>query len=92
MRGEKRYNWKGGITSENNRIRQSLEYSIWRREVYKRDGWTCRLCKNKNHKQIIAHHLKLFSEFPELRFAVENGITLCRSCHFKIHSPSRWKQ
>ncbi len=76
-------NWQGGIDYENKKLRHSLEYEIWRNEVYKRDNWTCRLCRSK--KDIVAHHLKLFSEFPELRFSVDNGITLCRSCHMKLH-------
>ena len=83
QKGEKNFNWKGGITSENEKIRHALEYIIWRNEIYKRDGWTCRLCKSK--RQIIAHHLKLFSDFPELRFSTDNGIVLCRSCHAKVH-------
>ena len=84
--GSKSPNWKGGISSENRRLRESLEYQIWRNEVYKRDNWTCRLCRKKcNKKEIVAHHLRLFSEFPELRFSVDNGITLCRSCHLKVH-------
>jgi predicted restriction endonuclease len=82
--GERNWNWKGGINIENKRIKASLEYHIWRNEVYRKDNWTCRLCGNK--KQIVAHHLKLFSEFPELRFSIDNGITLCRSCHWKIHN------
>jgi len=86
-RGKKHYRWKGGIDIENRKIRRSLEYTIWRNEIYKRDKWVCRLCKKKcNEKEIIAHHLKLFSEFPELRFSIDNGITLCRNCHLKIHN------
>ena len=81
--GNKAHNWKGGIDLENKRARQSLEYEVWRLEVYRKDGFRCRLCGNKD---IVAHHLKLFSEFPELRFSVNNGITLCRSCHKKVHS------
>ena len=84
---EKHWNWKGGITLENATIRNSLEYEIWRNEVWKRDRWECRLCKSK--KQLVAHHLKLFSDFPELRFDVNNGITLCRSCHAKIHKRTK---
>ena len=79
------WNWKGGISSEDKKVRQTLEYEIWRQEVYKKDNWTCRLCGKKCKKDIIAHHLKLFSGFSELRFSVDNGITLCRSCHKKIH-------
>ena len=85
VRGENHWNWKGGISSEDKKVRQTLEYEIWRQEVYKKDNWTCRLCGKKCKKDIIAHHLKLFSVFPELRFSVDNGITLCRSCHKKIH-------
>jgi len=76
--------WKGGISSENMKIRHGLEYEIWRNKVYRKDYWTCRLCGYKGQK-IVAHHLKLFSEFPELRFSIDNGITLCRSCHAKVH-------
>ncbi|OGT23775.1 MAG: hypothetical protein A2W47_04305 [Gammaproteobacteria bacterium RIFCSPHIGHO2_12_38_15] len=81
--GELSANWKGGIAPVNYKIRQSLEYQIWRKEVYAKDKYKCRLCNKK--KQLVAHHIKLFSEFPELRFSVDNGITLCRSHHAKIH-------
>lgn len=84
--GEISRNWKGGIDIENRRIRQSLEYEVWRLEVYQRDHFTCRLCGKKCLvKDIVAHHIKLFSQFIELRFSIDNGITLCRSCHAKIH-------
>jgi len=85
--GKEARNWQGGITTENKKARQTLEYMIWRNEVYKRDHYTCRICGKKcTAKTIVAHHLKLFSEFPELRYSVDNGIVLCRSCHGKIHS------
>jgi len=81
---EKNINWKGGITHRNSLIRKSIEYIEWRKDVYKRDNWTCQECKKKT-KDIIAHHINLFSEFPDLRFDINNGVTLCRSCHFKLH-------
>lgn len=87
--GEKHWNWKGGISGENERIRHSMEFIIWRNEVYKRDHYTCRFCgKHCQKKDIVAHHIKLFSEFPELRFSVDNGIVLCRSCHCELHKPN----
>lgn len=84
-KGERCNFWKGGISPINQKIRQSLEYKIWRKEVYKKDKWQCRLCGYKGNK-IVAHHLELFSDFPELRFSVDNGITLCRHCHAIIHN------
>ena len=90
--GKNHSQWKGGIDLENRRVRRSLEYEIWRNEVYKRDNWTCRICGKKcKPKDIIAHHLKFFSEYPELRFSVDNGITFCRACHAKIHKPRKKK-
>lgn len=87
-RGEKHHNWKGGITKEHNKLRGSLEYILWRNEVYKRDCWTCKICKIKCEKgNIVAHHLKKFSDYPELRFILENGMTLCRKCHAEIENP-----
>ena len=84
-RGEKSHLWKGGITSENNRIRTSLEYKLWRKSVFERDNWTCVWCKkrNGNGETIIlnADHIKPFCDYPELRFAIDNGRTLCIGCH-----------
>lgn len=83
--GVNHWNWKGGRTSHINKLRRTDEYKKWRNEVYKRDGWTCRNCKDKP-RRIVAHHIKSFTAFPKLRFNVDNGITLCRKCHKKEHS------
>jgi hypothetical protein len=32
-----------------------------------------------------AHHLIKWSDSVELRYELDNGITLCRRCHFKAH-------
>ena len=81
---EKHWNWQGGITTNNRELRRSKKYNYWRKAVYKRDKWTCTIC-NVKQRHPIAHHLKSFNEYPELRFEVSNGITVCRSCHKKIH-------
>ena len=82
---EKHYNWKGGITSENKAVRTSLAISIWRVSVFLRDGYNCILCKQ--HGGLLhAHHIKPFATYPEYRFDVDNGQTLCAECHKYIHS------
>jgi len=82
--GEKSGNWKGGITEENHKIRTSIEYQLWQGSVFTRDYWTCQKC-GKKVKQIHAHHIQNFLSFPELRFAIDNGITFCAKCHRKFH-------
>ena len=61
------------------------EYKNWRKAVYERDNYTCQECglHSGNGKTVIlnAHHIKSWSDYPELRFDINNGITLCRSCH-----------
>jgi hypothetical protein len=85
MRGEKHWNWKGGVTAQIDKLRKSDEYKQWRESVYRRDKWTCQRCGRKI-KPITAHHIKSFTGFPDLRFEVTNGTTLCRSCHIKEHA------
>lgn len=82
--GENHPNWKGGRSTEIKKLRATEEYKIWRCFVYGRDRWTCRECGRKP-KTIVAHHIQSFTSYPAVRFDVGNGITLCRSCHKKIH-------
>ena len=78
--GEKCHLWKGGISPENKIIRSTYEYDHWRRLVFERDKYTCQKC-NKSGVYLHAHHLKSFAEYPELRFDINNGETLCKDCH-----------
>jgi 5-methylcytosine-specific restriction endonuclease McrA len=65
--------------------RVSLRYERWRNEIYKRDNFTCQKCGDSTGGNLNAHHLKGFTKHPELRFNINNGITLCKLCHKKEH-------
>ena len=82
--GEKAPNWKGGITPINAKIRGSIEYRLWREAVFARDNWTCQKTGEKG-TYLQVHHIKPFAKFPELRTAIENGITLSRKAHKEFH-------
>ena len=66
-------------------FRKSEEYKNWRMRVFERDDFKCQVC-GKVGGELNAHHIKEFSKYPELRFKVDNGITLCVKCHKKIHN------
>lgn len=86
-RGDKGGGWRGGVTPIHETIRKSLEYKLWRESVFKRDNYICVFCgannKNGNRTTLNADHIKPFALFPELRFAIDNGRTLCVPCHRK---------
>ena len=89
-KGENNYFWKGGIYDKNKAIKNSFEYKLWRKSVFERDGYTCIWCglRSGNGKTVYleADHIKPFSLYPELRFAIDNGRTLCRDCHKKTNT------
>lgn len=79
-------NWKGGITPYSELIRGSVDAFNWKRKVKERDGYKCRISNQECKGGLEAHHILRFSEYPELRFEVNNGITLC-----KFHHPKKRK-
>lgn len=85
-RGSESVHWKGGITPLNHQIRTSLEYKQWRTAVFERDDYTCVWCRARcgKGKAIILHadHIYQFARFPNLRFHIPNGRTLCSKCHY----------
>lgn len=62
--------------------KHTQEYRDWRTAVFKRDNWTCQDC-GQHGGTLNADHIKPQSLYPDLRFTVSNGRTLCRPCHKK---------
>ncbi len=83
--GKKHPRWKGGVGILQNRLRKRIEYKQWRRSVFIRDEFTCRDC-GMTHIYIYAHHIKSFAHYPEFRYEIDNGKTLCEKCHSKTHN------
>lgn len=56
----------------------------WRKLVLDRDQETCQVCY-KTNCPLDAHHLNCYNKFPDERKLLDNGITLCKSCHKDLH-------
>jgi hypothetical protein len=70
---------RGGSGSQRN----MPEYIEWRTSVFTRDNYTCQKCGS--HKDLNAHHIRSWHSHPDLRFDINNGLTVCRNCHAEIH-------
>lgn len=88
-KGENGSNWQGGITPINKTIRRGLKYRLWRESVFERDDYACQICgiRSGNGKAVYleAHHIFSFSNYLQLRFAINNGTTLCKQCHKNVY-------
>lgn len=79
--GELSPGWKGGLSDSRTLDKRTKEYKEWRLEVYARDNYSCQKCKNSKGNNLHAHHIINYSSNKELRYSIDNGITLCNDCH-----------
>jgi len=80
-RGENNWNWKGGIKVRGKSTLNTTDYRIWRMSVLKRDNFKYKISNPDCKGQLQTHHILRWAEHPELRYEVNNGITLCRFHH-----------
>lgn len=93
--GKKHWNWSGGMSEKK---------KIWRTKVFERDNYECCCCllnllgSNLMNIGLVAHHI-LEAEYkngypinnPD-NFDIDNGLTLCKRCHWQIHTYPKIKQ
>ena len=86
-RGEKHANYNANLTDEERlKARDVWENVLWRRDVFAKDAYTCVVCGDAKGGNLEAHHLNGWADFPESRFDVGNGVTLCEKCHHSFHT------
>lgn len=83
--GSNHYNWNSNISDEERYAGRHVKHKGWRKLVYEKDWYRCVCCGDKSGGNLVAHHLFDYSTYPEKRFDVENGVTLCRKCHKDFH-------
>lgn len=77
-------NWRGGIAKSRKTEMSRKPYKEWRRLVFERDGFKCVECKTQEGR-LNADHILPWAAFPEIRYDVNNGRTLCEKCHRKTY-------
>jgi 5-methylcytosine-specific restriction endonuclease McrA len=79
--------WNPNLTKED-RIKRRLgfpELRLWKISIYERDNYICQKCKIRGYN-LQAHHIHPWHSHENLRFDINNGLTLCQSCHQNYHS------
>lgn len=64
--------------------RTTGNYKKWRTAVLIRDNFSCTECGSKINPHV--HHIQKLSEVPSLSMDIDNGMTLCSTCHRKVHA------
>jgi hypothetical protein len=87
--GPNNWRWNPNLTDverEESRSRASLpEQRKWKRLVYRRDRYKCRCCGSGKSNSLRAHHLDGYNWCVVKRTDVDNGATLCDTCHKDFH-------
>jgi hypothetical protein len=71
-------------------MRPAAMVIAWRDTIFSRDNYTCQVCGERGGK-LNAHHIEPWFSSPSQRFSLDNGITLCESCHRDMHRKG-WKK
>lgn len=82
MAGSKNPMWRGGKKSENEKQRIRFR-KFYQGKVFARDNYTCQIC-DQYGGSLQVDHIKRWSEYPELRFEMDNCRTVCMACHYYI--------
>jgi len=84
-KGEKHPLWKKDRnTLQKQDRRNDSAYREWRKNVYQRDSYLCKINNQDCSGRLEAHHILEWKEYPELRYNINNGITLCKHHHPRI--------
>lgn len=79
--GENHPSWKGEYCKDR---RENVSYKKWKLNILKRDDFTCSKCGGRGGT-LNVHHILAYSRYPEARESMDNGATLCVSCHKDFH-------
>lgn len=82
LQGNKSYRWIVDRTKLSKRQeRNDMAYKEWRLNVWRRDNFKCKINNEECDGSIEAHHILSWKDFEELRYNINNGITLCHAHH-----------
>lgn len=90
--GDKHPQWNPERTHEQRVAeRKTTKDRLWRISVFVRDNYTCQVCGDDKGGNLVSHHLESYHKNEQGRYDIDNGLTLCKTCHFDYHHNHGWK-
>lgn len=82
-KGEKHWHWKEDRTQLIKSEKKHLDghYREWMLGVKRRDNFKCKIKNRDCNGPLESHHILDWKEYLELRYVINNGITLCHAHH-----------
>lgn len=74
----------GGKKETDLNYKDQIRFGGNKKQILQRDNFTCQMCGSEH--QLIVHHLDESGCLETPNNELDNLITLCRSCHAKLHS------
>ncbi|MCK5614869.1 HNH endonuclease [Candidatus Pacearchaeota archaeon] len=68
------------LIKENEQTIPYKEYQLWRKLVLKRDEYACQYCTERAEH---VHHIQPKKTHPLFSLDPDNGLSVCKKCHFK---------
>lgn len=88
--GEKNGMWiKDRSKLAKKQVRNDPAYFEWRKQVLIRDNYKCRINNQDCDCDLEVHHILSWREYEELRYQINNGITLCHTHHPRVRSEEK---
>ena len=88
--GETNPHWNYELTKEDRENSYNRKHipdtRLWVKAVYDRDKYICQCCSYSKGGSLNAHHIDSWKEHKDDRFNIDNGVTLCETCHRAYHS------
>ena len=82
--GEDNPNWKSPeLRKKSEKKHLDVQYRYWMLQVKTRDNWKCKIANEDCDRRLESHHILDWVNYPELRYDINNGITLCQGHHPK---------
>ena len=89
LKGENHPNWDSTISDKDRVYKRGYKFIVWSKAIKDVANYKCDICNDGGYLE--SHHLESYAVKKELRYDLDNGVCLCRECHYNFHQDYGYK-